>query len=76
MDEALYPRCVDCKFWTGDRRKEDSQGECHRYPVETVGIVPQQNMLTGRTEPGVISSWPTAKALQWCGEFVQVKSQH
>lgn len=60
--------CIDCTFWSGDRKDDKSSGACKRFPVQVAGIVPQQNMM-GQTVPGVISAWPACKGSEWCGEF-------
>lgn len=63
------PRCHNCKFWQGNRKAAQGQGVCHRMPIQIAGLVPQQNMA-GQTVPVAISGFPSAPAMQWCGEHV------
>lgn len=52
------PRCITCKFFD---QKDDSQGECHRFPP-TVFVVGS----------GQTATIPTTVQVQgWCGEHVE-----
>ena len=64
MSESL---CQTCKFWTGDRKK-GGQGECRRHPPQCAGIVPVQNFISNKSEPGIVAGWPSVGATAWCGE--------
>lgn len=63
---ANVPRCHNCKFWQGNRNDQNVQGECHRWPPQVAGLVPQQTIQG--TRPAALTTFPTAHAMQWCGE--------
>lgn len=62
------PRCHNCKLWQGNRTDTNSQGECHRNPPQVAGLVPKQTIQG--TQPVAVTVFPTAHAMQWCGEHV------
>lgn len=61
------PRCHNCKFWQGNRNDTNMQGMCLRNPPQVAGLVPQQTIQG--VKPAAISTFPTAHAMQWCGEY-------
>lgn len=70
MTHDLNDNCATCKFWTGDKKRKEGDGQCHRYPPKPAGVIPRAG-LSGKVEPAVISAFPSCAASAWCGEFVQ-----
>ncbi len=69
MSHDLNNTCSTCHYWTGDKNKKVGDGQCHRFPPQAAGIIPQQNPITRQTIPAVLSAFPSCAAGEWCGEW-------
>lgn len=64
--------CSTCDFWTGNHLVADikaESGECHKYPPQVGGIIPQQG-VAGPTV-GAVTFFPSTRGNQWCGQHEQ-----
>jgi hypothetical protein len=52
--------CEDCQFWEALRK---DKGQCRRYP-------PRFDPYPEADATGI---WPTTRAEDWCGEFVELR---
>jgi len=64
INEEIQPCCAHCVHFT----PEGDSSVCTRNPP-TAFLIAGKNMMTGQTEPRIISGWPSVAPDKLCGEF-------
>lgn len=75
--------CANCKYWECYDEKEFEkygegvEGECHRYPPNTINFTKVNGVVTmipEMTKNTPLLSHPFTFAAEWCGEFKPMKN--
>lgn len=83
-DKNKTPKhCANCKYWECYNEKEFekfgecAEGECHRYPPNTINFerVNEMGIMVPETVMNTpLLSHPFTFAMEWCGEFKAMKN--